>query len=72
MTNTEEIKDFYEYIEECMKRIAVINIPDDKSIQHLKIDLPFEEELKVKKLAIFDLDETLVHSAFKKPSTFDI
>jgi hypothetical protein len=67
LTNTEDIKDFYEYIEECMKRIAVMNIPDHKSIQHLKIDLPFEEELKVKKLAIFDLDETLVHCEINKP-----
>jgi phosphoserine phosphatase len=32
------------------------------------IDLPFEEEFKNgKKLAVFDLDETLVHCEIKNP-----
>jgi hypothetical protein len=65
LTNTEEIIDFYEYTEECMKRIAMMKVPSDKEIEHLKLNLPIE--LGGKKLAIFDLDETLVHCEIKNP-----
>lgn len=65
LTNTEDIKDFYEYSEECIKRIVNLDIPGFDKIENLQIDLPFEEELKTKKLAIFDLDETLVHCEVK-------
>jgi hypothetical protein len=51
-----------------MKRIAYLNKPTLEEISHLQIDLPFEKELKTKKLAIFDLDETLVHCEVKDPS----
>jgi len=68
LTNTEEIKDFYEYTEECLQKIIKLKIPSDEEIKDLKINLPFEEILKNKKLAIFDLDETLVHCEAKKPS----
>jgi hypothetical protein len=65
----QEIKDFYEYTEECMKRIIRMEVPNLKEIEHLLIKLPnnLMEELKYKKLAIFDLDETLVHCEIKKP-----
>jgi FMN phosphatase YigB (HAD superfamily) len=66
LTNSEEIKDFYEYTEECLKRIATMKVPEYKSIEHLTFNLP-NEGLKTKKLAIFDLDETLVHCEIKKP-----
>jgi hypothetical protein len=66
LTNSEEIKDFYEYTEECLKRIATMVAPEYKKIDHLALDLPIED-LKTKKLAIFDLDETLVHCEIKKP-----
>lgn len=67
LTNTEEIKDFYEYTEECLKRIIKLKIPSREEIKEYLIDLPFEQELKRKKLAIFDLDETLIHCEAKKP-----
>ena len=67
MTNTEDIKDFYEYTEDCMKRIVRLTVVDVKEIEHMMIDLPFEEELKNKRLAIFDLDETLVHCESRQP-----
>jgi hypothetical protein len=66
LTNSEEIKDFYEYTEECLKRIATMNVPDYPSIEHLAFTLQISD-LKTKKLAIFDLDETLVHCEIKKP-----
>ena len=67
MTNTEEIKDFYEYTESCMKRIVKLKVSEEKEIEHLMLDLPFSEELKKKRLAVFDLDETLVHCESRFP-----
>lgn len=67
LTNQEDIKDFYEYTEECLKRIIKLKIPTLEEIQDLLFSLPFEEDLKTKKLAIFDLDETLIHCEIKKP-----
>jgi hypothetical protein len=69
LTNTEDIKDFYIDTEECLKRISKIKVTGMNEIEHLKIDLHFEEEFKKgKKLAVFDLDETLVHCEIKKPN----
>jgi hypothetical protein len=70
LTNTEEIKDFYEYTEDCLKRIAMMKIPIDQEIEHLKLTLPID--LGGKKLAIFDLDETLVHCEIKNPKNGDV
>jgi hypothetical protein len=74
LTNMEDIKDFYEYTEECMKRIIKLQVPDMKEIEHLRFNLPktIEEELKYKKLAIFDLDETLVHAEIKNPKAGEV
>ena len=76
LTNTEDIKDFYEYTEECMKRIAKLRLSTNEEIEHLRIDLPknLENEMKYgnKRLAIFDLDETLVHCEIKKPQKAQI
>lgn len=69
LTNMEDIKDFYENTEECLKRIAKLKVIPENEIEHLKVDLPFEKEfLNGKKLAVFDLDETLVHCEIKNPS----
>jgi hypothetical protein len=70
LTNIQEIKDFYEYTEECMKRIVKLNVPSLDEIEHLRFNLPnhIEEQLKTKKLAIFDLDETLIHCEIKDPA----
>lgn len=67
LTNINEINDFYEYTEECMKKLVRFKIPSISDISYLFIDLPFEEELQTKKLAIFDLDETLIHCELKNP-----
>jgi len=68
LTNSEEIEDFYVETEECLKRIAKITVPPISEIESLMIDLPFEDEFrKGKRLAVFDLDETLIHSEIKKP-----
>jgi Dullard-like phosphatase family protein len=74
LTNTEDIKDFYEYTEECMRRILKLKMPEVAEIQHLMFDLPenLMKELETKKLAIFDLDETLVHAEIKKPNEGDV
>ena len=74
LTNTEEIKDFYENTEECLKRIAKLKVVPENEIEHLKVHLPFEKEFNIekKKLAVFDLDETLVHCEIKNPSKGEV
>jgi len=66
LTNIEEIKDFYEYTENCLKLISTLKVPPMEEIEHLRIDLP-DKAIK-KKLAIFDLDETLIHCELKEPA----
>lgn len=66
LTNIEEIKDFYDYTENCLLLISKLSVPDPKEIEPLKIDLP--ENLTKKRLAIFDLDETLIHCELKNIS----
>lgn len=66
LTNIEEIKDFMDYTENCLKLIKKLKIPDEKLIEKMKIDLP-DYMTKKKKLAIFDLDETLVHCEIQNP-----
>lgn len=65
LTSIEEIKDYYEYTENCLKMISKLEIPDEKDIEHLKLELP--DKLTKKKLAVFDLDETLIHCELKEP-----
>jgi len=68
LTSIEEINDFYEYTEQCMKKIHKLKKPSEKEIDDISIYLPFEEELKTKKLAIFDMDETLLHCEIRNPN----
>lgn len=63
LTNTEDILDFYDYTENCLNLINKMSIPPLKEIEHLQIELP--SKLTKKKLAIFDLDETLIHCELK-------
>lgn len=65
LTNIEEIHDFYDYTENCLIMVSKMKMPSEQEIEHLKLDLP--ESLTKKKLAIFDLDETLVHCELKNP-----
>jgi len=60
LTNIEEIKDFMDYTENCLKLISTLVMPSELEIDDLKLNLPEYMTMK-KKLAIFDLDETLVH-----------
>lgn len=64
LTNIEEIRDFYDYTENCLKLISGLVKPSEREIESLMIDLPAELTVK-KKLAIFDLDETLIHCVLK-------
>jgi hypothetical protein len=70
LTNIEEIKDFYDYTENCLKLIATLKRPRSKEIEDMKIDIP-EKLTKKKKLAIFDLDETLIHCELKNIQSAD-
>lgn len=70
LTNIEEVRDFMDYTENCLHLIKTINVPPESEIEDLKIDLP-EYMTKSKKLAIFDLDETLVHCELKNPNSAD-
>jgi predicted HAD superfamily phosphohydrolase YqeG len=53
-----------------MRKIIEMTIVDETAIEHLKLDLPLE--LKGKKLAVFDLDETLVHCEIRQPKKGDV
>ena len=65
LTNIQEISDFYEYTEECMKLISQIKITEESTLKERYVSLPFKNNIGTekgqKRLAIFDLDETLVH-----------
>jgi len=69
LTSIEEIKDYYEYTENCLKMINTIKPPPESEIEELMIELP--DKYNKKKLAIFDLDETLIHCVLKQPQNSD-
>lgn len=58
LTNTERISDFYEYTEECMKKLQSLIRP---KVELKKVSIPHTH----KKLLLLDLDETLVHCTGK-------
>jgi hypothetical protein len=67
ISSIEEVKDFYDYTEECMRKMIKFQFPTQEELDSISVTLPFEEEIKNKKIAIFDLDETLFHCNIKKP-----
>jgi hypothetical protein len=71
MTNSEEIKDFYKYTERCIKSMKMLTPPTAKEIKELQKTVRFKEDIINKKLAVFDLDETLIHSEAKNQSDCD-
>ena len=67
LSNMEDITNFYTYTERCFE--MMIEIEKIKNINKCKpCDFPFDNEINIgnKKLAIFDLDETLVHCQSSK------
>lgn len=71
MTNIQEISDFYEYTKNCMHLISemasqkVLSLDKYPLSKEQYINLPFLNQVGIgknkKRLAIFDLDETLIH-----------
>jgi len=58
--NTENINDFYEYTEICFEYISKLGKkPKLKEYQYVKLNIPTEDQNK--KIALLDLDETLIH-----------
>ena len=73
LTNIEEIKDFYEYTENCLKLMINCKKPDISEIRHQQKELPkYIVNDKSKKVAIFDLDETLIHSEIRNIKDGDV
>ena len=69
MTNIQEINNFHDYTRLCMEIIAKMEIPDESTSTKQFVTLPFENLIgfgnEKKRLAIFDLDETLIHCVLK-------
>ena len=71
MTNIQEINNnFHEYTRACMEIIAKMEIPNESTLTKQFVTLPFENKIGFgegkKRLAIFDLDETLIHCELKE------
>jgi hypothetical protein len=60
LSNTENISNYYDYMEICLETLQEINMKEAPRSNY-KLKLSFPEEKKDKKIALFDLDETLVH-----------
>ena len=69
MTNIQERNNFHDYTRLCMEIIAKMEIPDESTSTKQFVTLPFENLIGFgngkKRLAIFDLDETLIHCELK-------
>jgi Dullard-like phosphatase family protein len=60
LSDKENINNYYEYLDLCLETMQEINlkeVPKSKA----RIDFKFPNDRKNKKIALFDLDETLVH-----------
>lgn len=64
-TNLEELKNFHEFTKQCMNYIDKIEFDNNQELEGLKFDLDekYLNQIKSREkgLAIFDLDETLIH-----------
>ena len=84
MTNIQEITDFYQYTKNCMELIeemktqGALDLSKYPITKERAINLPFVNDIGKgkKRLAIFDLDETLIHSELnpenKAQTTIDV
>ena len=61
LTNMEIISNFYEYIENCMRLLTKMKPKENNKIKIIPRDFIFKNNLQRKKIAVFDLDETLIH-----------
>ena len=59
MTNTIEIQNFYEYTKNCMR--IIVELKENKTKASIPNKVKILNPDKNQKLAIFDLDETLIH-----------
>ena len=59
MTNTIEIQNFYEYTKNCMR--IIVQLRENKSKARIPNKVKILNPNNNKKLAVFDLDETLIH-----------
>ena len=61
LTNMEIISDFYEYTENCMKLICDLEPKEKQKNKIPSKTFIFNNNINRKKIAVFDLDETLIH-----------
>ena len=64
-TNQELVDDENEYMVECLKVLSKLKMEEQPRCKQ-KVNFNFSEEEKNKKIALFDLDETLVHCTKEK------
>ena len=60
LSDKEKIDDYYEYCDLCFEALKEINLKEVPKLKS-KINFKFPKERQKKKIALFDLDETLVH-----------
>ena len=60
LSDKENINNYYEYLKFCLDTLQEIHLPEVPKSKS-KINFKFPNERKNKKIALFDLDETLVH-----------
>ena len=66
LSDKENINNYYEYMEICLETLQDMNIKEVPKSNY-KLKLTFPKEIQHRKLALFDLDETLVHCVGEIP-----
>ena len=66
LSDKENINNYYEYMEICLETLQEMNIKEVPKSNY-KLKLTFPKEIQHRKLALFDLDETLVHCVGEVP-----
>lgn len=57
---------------EILKSCQHMNLPDEKTIKRLRVQLPLTAENASKKVLVLDMDETLIHCEETRMSEDDI
>ena len=73
LSDKENIDNYYEYLDLCIDTLQEINLKDVPKSK-VKVNFNFPKDKKNKKIALFDLDETLVHCVgeIKKDNCNDV